>query len=127
MEWAIDSENFQWELPDRSKRFYVPDIVVRHPGADTRAEEQAAIALVVEITSPDSANTVYNDRVAKPKQYAKAGVPLYLLVDQERTAWMLFGLGSERRYQILAVGKYKEEIPLPDPFGFSIPTAEWPA
>jgi Uma2 family endonuclease len=125
--WQVDSENFQWELPDRSGRFYVPDLVVSHPGAVTAEEERAAIVLIAEITSPASADTVYNDRVVKPVQYAKAGVPLYLLVDQERTAWTLFGLGDRPGYQVLAAGKYGESVPLPAPLGFSVDTAEWPS
>jgi Uma2 family endonuclease len=127
VEWTIDSENFQWELPGQSERFYVPDIVVSHPGADTPEEERAAIVLIAEVTSPTSADTVYNDRVVKPAQYAKAGVPLYLLVDQERTAWTLFGLGDKPGYQVLAAGKFGESVPLPTPLGFSIPTTEWPS
>lgn len=125
--WAVDSENFQWELPDQSERFYVPDIVVSHPGAATPEEERAAIVLIAEVTSPASADTVYNDRVVKPAQYAKAGIPLYLLVDQERTAWTLFGLGDKPGYQVLAAGKFGESVPLPAPLGFSVPTTEWPA
>jgi Uma2 family endonuclease len=125
--WAIDSENFQWELPDQSGRFYVPDVAVSHPGASTPSEERAAIALVVEVTSPASADTVYNDRVVKPRQYARAGIPLYLLVDQERTAWTLHGLGDGSGYELLAAGKYGESVPLPAPFGFPVPTDEWPA
>ena len=126
VEWTIDSENFQWELPGQSERFYVPDIVVSHPGARTPEEERAATVLIAEVTSPASADTVYNDRVVKPAQYAKAGVPLYLLVDQERTAWTLFSLGEEPGYQVLAAGKFGESVPLPAPLGFSIPTTEWP-
>jgi Uma2 family endonuclease len=125
--WTIDSENFQWDLPDQSGRFYVPDIAVSHPGASTPAQERAAIALIVEVTSPASADTVYNDRVVKPRQYAKAGIPLYLLVDQERTSWTLHGLGDKPGYELLAAGKYGESVPLPAPFGFSVPTGEWPA
>ena len=64
---AIDSENFQWDLPDQSGRFYVPDIAVSHPGAATLAQERAAIALIVEVTWPASADTVSNDRVVKPR------------------------------------------------------------
>lgn len=128
VEWTIDSENFQWDLPDQSGRFYVPDLVVRHPGAASPEEEREAIALIAEVTSPASADTVYNDRVVKPAQYAKAGVPLYLLVDQERTSWTLFfGLGGKPGYEILAAGKYGESIPLPAPLGFSVPTTEWPS
>lgn len=127
VEWTIDSENFQWDLPDQSGRFYVPDLVVSHPGAATPEEEREAIVLIAEVTSPASADTVYNDRVVKPVQYAKAGVPLYLLVDQERTAWTLFGLGDKPGYQVLAAGKYGESIPLPAPLGFSVTTTEWPS
>jgi len=78
------------------------------------------------VTSPASADTVYNDRVVKPRQYARAGISLYLLVDQERTAWTLHGLSDKPGYELLAAGKYGESVPLPAPFGFSIPSAEWP-
>jgi len=127
VDWAINSENYQWELPDGSRRFYVPDIVVTHPDARTPEEERASIALIAEVTSPASADTVYNDRVVKPAQYAKAGVPLYLLVDQERFAWSLHGLAAGKSgYQVIAAGEYGEDVSLPSPFGFSIPTQDWP-
>lgn len=44
--WSTFSENFQWDLPDGSKRFYIPDLAVVHPDARTRdkAAERAAIA-----------------------------------------------------------------------------------
>jgi Uma2 family endonuclease len=124
--WATD-ENYQWDLPDGSGRFYVPDIVFIHPDATTAEEEWAAIALVVEVTSPTSPDTVLNDRTTKPVQYAKAGVLLYLLVDQELGRWTLFGLveGWER-YQVAADGAYGEEISLPAPLNFSLTTATWP-
>jgi Uma2 family endonuclease len=125
--WTIDSENFQWDLPGQSERFYVPDIVVSHPGASTPEEEREAIELIVEVTSPVSADTVYNDRVVKPAQYARARVPLYLLIDQERTAWTLYGLGDKPGYQVLSAGKFGESVPLPAPFGFSVPSTEWPS
>ena len=80
----------------------------------------------MEVTSPASADTVYNDRVVKPRQYARAGIPLYLLVDQERTGWTLHGLADKPGYELLAAGKFGESVPLPAPFGFSIPSTEWP-
>lgn len=127
IEWSFNAENYRWELLDASRRFYVPDIVITHPDFGTPEEERAAIALVVEVTSPGSADTVYNDRVVKPAQYAKGGVPLYLLVDQERASWSLHGLLSRKGgYELLAAGKYGENVPLPSPFGFSIPTEDWP-
>lgn len=126
VKWVVDSENFQWDLPDGSGRFYVPDLVVSRPGARTTEDQRAAIAMVVEVTSPASADTVYNDRVVKPGQYAKGGISLYLLVDQERDSWTLHGLGDQPGYQIIAAGKYGESIPLPVPFGFSVTTTDWP-
>jgi Uma2 family endonuclease len=98
-----------------------------HPGAVTVEEERASIALIVEVTSPPSRDAVFNDRTVKPAQYAKGGIPLYLLVDQELGKWTLSGLAEGwQRYQIVAEGTYGEEIPLPEPLGFAIPTADWP-
>lgn len=125
--WTAYAGDFQWDLPDDSGRFYVPDVAVVHPDAQTRDEERAAIALVIEVTSPASPDTVLNDRATKPRQYAKAGIPLYLLVDQERVEWTLYALAEGwQRYQVAADGKYGEPVPLPAPFGFEIVTAEWP-
>jgi Uma2 family endonuclease len=120
--WATD-ENYQWDLPDASGRFYIPDIAFIHPDATTAEEERAAIALVVEVTSPTSPDTVLNDRITKPVQYAKAGVPLYLLVDQELGRWTLFGLAEGwERYQVAADGAYGEEISLPAPLNWISPS-----
>lgn len=127
--WLTHPGDYQWDLPDSTGRFYVPDLVVVHPDGSGRdkAAERAAIALVVEVTSPTSPDTVLNDRQTKPRQYAKAGVPLYLLVDQEPAEWTLFGLAEGwQRYQVAAAGRYGEPVPLPAPLGFEIPTADWP-
>jgi len=124
--WEVD-ENFQWEFADGSRRFFIPDIVLIHPDAATADEERTAIVLVVDVTSPPSRDAVFNDRTVKPAQYAKGGVPLYLLVDQELGRWTLHGLAEGwQRYQIVADGTYGEDIPLPEPLGFGIPTASWP-
>jgi Uma2 family endonuclease len=126
-DWSIYAGDFQWDLPDGSGRFYVPDVVVVHPDAQTREAERGAIALVVEVTSLASPDTVLNDRATKPREYAKAGVPLYLLIDQERAEWTLYALAEGwQRYQVAAGGKYGEPVPLPAPFGFEIASAEWP-
>jgi Uma2 family endonuclease len=121
-------ENYQWEIPDdKARRFFVPDLVFIHPDAMTAEEEQANIVLIVEVTSPTSRDTVYNDRTVKPVEYAKADVPLYLLVDQEIARWTLHGLAQGwQRYQIVTEGAYGADIPLPEPLGFAIPTADWP-
>lgn len=126
-DWHIHSENFQWDLLDGTGRFYVPDLVVVPPGARTREDERATIALVAEVTSPDSPDTVLNDRETKPVEYARAGVPLYLLVDQELRQWTLHALAEGwQRYQVAGQGKYGEPVTLPPPFGFAIQSGDWP-
>ena len=50
------------DLSDSSGRFYIPDVTFIHPDATTAEEERAAIALVVEVTSSTSPDTVLNDR-----------------------------------------------------------------
>jgi len=125
--WLVYSGDFQWDLPDGSGRFYVPDVVVVHPDAGSGDDERAAIVLVAEVTSPPSADTVLNDREVKPRQYAKAGIPFYLLIDQELGRWTLHALAEGwQRYQVAADGKYGEPVRLPAPFGFDIATHEWP-
>jgi Uma2 family endonuclease len=121
-------ENYQWEIPhDKARRFFVPDIVFIHPDAMTAAEERANIVLIVEVTSPTARDTVFNDRTIKPVEYAKAKVPLYLIVDQELGRWILHARHEGwQRYQIAADGSYGEDIQLPEPPGFTIPTADWP-
>lgn len=119
--------DFQWDILDGTQRFYVPDMVVTRPEARNNLEQRKQIALVVEVTSPKSPDTVLNDRKTKPKEYAKAGIPFYLLVDQELGTWTLYGLAEGwQRYQVAADGRYGEEVPLPEPFGFVIPTDDWP-
>jgi Uma2 family endonuclease len=63
--WALMSENYQWNVPDGSGRFYIPDLVFIHPDATTAEEERAAIALVVEVTSPTSPDTDRPARTAR--------------------------------------------------------------
>jgi Uma2 family endonuclease len=94
------------------------------PGWRTAPEPLENRASVTSLTSPD---TVLNDRTIKPAQYAKAGVRLYLLVDQELGRWTLFGLAEGwQRYQVAADGAYGEEVNLPAPLNFSLTTEGWP-
>ncbi|MDI2126708.1 Uma2 family endonuclease [Yinghuangia seranimata] len=128
--WRTHSENFKWNLPGGSEKFYVPDLVVVRPGGTRSSEEREGIELIVEVTSPKSPDTVFNDSTAKPRQYALGGVPLYLMVDQKNGTWTLHHLpDGERTYQVLVEGAYGEKsdpIPLPTPFGFALQTGAWP-
>ncbi|MZE76027.1 Uma2 family endonuclease [Streptomyces xinghaiensis] len=115
-------------VPERSG-LYIPDLAViplesmKRPGHAVPADEAE---LVVEITSSGNAN---HDRVSKVHGYARAGVPLYLLLDPwhsgEPTA-TLYGRPESGTYRLLATVVYGEEIELPEPFGLTIDTGVFP-
>ncbi|MBO0831596.1 MAG: Uma2 family endonuclease [Actinobacteria bacterium] len=57
-----------------------PDVVVYRAAAiDNTPMRPEHVALVVEVVSPGSETT---DRIAKPSQYAEAGIPFYWRVEQ---------------------------------------------
>jgi Uma2 family endonuclease len=126
--WALRSENFQFDLVDGPQKFFIPDLAIAHPGSTSNREFRENLAMVVEVTSPESPQTVRNDHGVKPTQYAKAAIPCYLLVDQEQGTWTVYVLDDDRPgYRIHGTGRYGNPIKLPAPFEFAIPTDEWPA
>ncbi|PJE96720.1 restriction endonuclease [Streptomyces carminius] len=129
--WAVRRRQAV-SVPDRSG-IYVPDLLVLpqsepEPGPDGAGGLVPAerARLVVEVTSPSNAR---HDRGAKAVGCARAGVPLYLLVD----AWapggptvLLYGEPAEGAYRLLRGGRFGEAIPLPEPFGFNLDTSPFP-
>ncbi|MBF6051004.1 hypothetical protein AF335_13680 [Streptomyces eurocidicus] len=79
------------------------------------------VALVAEVTS-GKAN---RDRVAKRHCYARAGIPLYLLVDREEEAVTLFSEPSGQDYTEIHTTPYGKALPLPEPFAFDLETADF--
>ena len=73
-----------------------PDLLVRRnpDGGDPVQGDLDGVVLVVEVLSPSTART---DLVAKRREYARAGIPSYLVVDvRECTTLTLFeGLSQE--------------------------------
>ncbi|MBO1334789.1 Uma2 family endonuclease [Streptomyces sp. VRA16 Mangrove soil] len=103
---------------------YIPDLcVVPRAALRERRRVQAAEAeLVVEITSQSNAN---HDRVKKAHGYAKAGVPLYLLLDpwhSGRPTATLYGEPANGTYRVLDSVEYGEELRLPAPFDVTLDT-----
>jgi Uma2 family endonuclease len=125
--WRMRTGDFQLNRIDDPQQFFIPDIAVAYPGSRDNLEFRENLAMVVEITSPNSPDTVQNDYGIKAKQYAKAGIPCYLLVDQEQGSWTVYALdGDWPGYQVYGSGKYGTPVKLPEPFGFELPTDEWP-
>ncbi|GAA2363483.1 Uma2 family endonuclease [Nonomuraea africana] len=120
-----------WKLWTNIKLFlgpqadrYIPDltIVPRNPrmwgddevyGDDTH--------LVVEVVSPSSG---HDDHAIKPREYARAGVPLYLLIDPAQDLAVLFSLPAEKGYQQKTQVDLGKALDLPAPWDLSLDTAK---
>ncbi|GAA0488126.1 Uma2 family endonuclease [Streptomyces olivaceiscleroticus] len=117
-------------VPSR-KGIWIPDLAVI-PDDDLLGGESktfvpaAAAKLIVEVTSQSNAR---NDRIAKAAGYARAGVPLYLLVDRFAPAGptiTLYGEPSDDVYRVLWAGKFGDEVDLPAPFDLTLDTGIFP-
>lgn len=108
---------------------YVPDLmVVPREAVAGRGNVVPAddVLLVVEITSRGNAN---HDRIVKAHGYAKARIPLYLLLDpwhSGRPTATLYGEPEAGTYRVLDSVEYGGKLTLPDPFGLDIDTGEFP-
>ncbi|MEU0657625.1 Uma2 family endonuclease [Streptomyces lavendulocolor] len=114
-------------------KLYVPDLVVmpvdlvEAADPDTYDPVDASEALlIVEITSKNNAT---DDRTRKYHAYARALVPMYLLIDRYDTRGAMVTLFTDPQD-----GTYKqsEQVPfgkvlsLPEPFGVTVDTAAFP-
>lgn len=115
-------------------KLYVPDLVVMPSDAvdaveaDTNDPVDAAEALlIVEITSKGNAR---DDRTKKYRAYARALVPLYLLIDRFDTRGPVVTLFTEPSED--GTYKHSEQVPfgkaivLPEPFGTTLETGAFP-
>ncbi|MEW1721431.1 Uma2 family endonuclease [Streptomyces sp. NPDC093109] len=68
------------------RKVWIPDLVVAPRDLDEIPDEDdlgvtaAGVAMVVEVVSPGHRNIV-RDRDRKRREYARAGIPLYVLID----------------------------------------------
>ncbi|AUY49722.1 Uma2 family endonuclease [Streptomyces sp. CB01881] len=78
------------------------------------------VLMVLEVTS-SRPNT---DRIDKRKGYAAAEIPLYLLIDRERNQVVLHSVPARGDYTTTTVVPIGDSLGLPEPFGFTLDTAE---
>jgi len=100
----------------------IPDLMIAPADAPGFSENEllsAGVLLVAEVVSPSSQR---QDRVAKPRAYARGGVPLYLIIDQVADPAMvtLFSEPGEDAYQGCRQVTAGHALSLPEPFGISI-------
>ncbi|MFF3835235.1 Uma2 family endonuclease [Streptomyces sp. NPDC002458] len=115
-------------------KLYVPDLVVMPTELIAAADPEASdpmdaseALLIVEITSRGNAR---EDRTKKYRAYARAGVPMYVLIDRFDTRGAMTTLftepnedGTYKRSDAVPFGK---PLPLPEPFDVTLLTDGFP-
>jgi Uma2 family endonuclease len=82
------------------------------------------VLMAVEITSYDS-DTHDRDRVEKPRAYAEAAIPVYLLIDRDNASVVVHSQPDpEDGYRDIHTVKLGGRAALPDPVGIELDTAE---
>ena len=93
-----------------TRNYRVPDLLVYDRGATRRGRiTPGDVHLAVEIMSPGSVST---DRVAKPAQYAAAGIPHFWRLELDPLLLVVHRLAGEA-YDV--VGEFDDEVALQEP------------
>jgi Uma2 family endonuclease len=121
-DWEVLSE-VEIEHPEFDG-LYSPDLLVTpvpNPVADKTGRVLRAdrMLLVAEVTSPSNAR---DDRGPKLEGYARARVPLYLLVDRQNRTVQLFSDPDKGEYAAETRVPFGASIALPAPFEVTIRT-----
>ncbi|MCJ0871119.1 Uma2 family endonuclease [Streptomyces sp. AP-93] len=70
----------------QARKAWIPDVLVAPEDAEEHSSEDgigikaSAVQLIVEVVSPGS-DSVTRDRTRKRREYARAGIPVYVLID----------------------------------------------
>ncbi|MGW0701298.1 Uma2 family endonuclease [Streptomyces sp. NPDC002867] len=114
------------EAPGAPKDHVIPDGTFAprelrlYRGADSWMPCEG-VAMVLEVTS----RRAKVDREVKRRGYARGGVPLYLLVDRDTSTVTLFSEPEDGDYRQHNLAPFGKPLPLPEPFGFDLETAEF--
>ncbi|MEV6106086.1 Uma2 family endonuclease [Streptomyces sp. NPDC051940] len=102
----------------------IPDLVIAPNGSfvdDQEWHDPAPVLLVAEVTSKSTAR---NDRERKLYSYARAGIPVYVLVDREAGAVWVHSAPEDGEYTSAVKAKMTGPFTLPEPFGFEVDLSE---
>ncbi|MFJ4829524.1 Uma2 family endonuclease [Streptomyces sp. NPDC088747] len=113
-------------VPGASRTGHViPDLVIAPKGSfhdEDEWHESAPVILVAEVTS---GSTAARDRETKIRGYARAGIPVYLLIDREESEVVVFSEPDGADYSKALRHKLGLAVPLPAPLGFELDTSEF--
>lgn len=114
------------KIPDVAGDGYVlPDLTVAPKGSFANEavwQDPSTVLLVAEVTS---ASTAARDRDKKILGYARADIPVYLLIDREEGEVLVYSEPSGDDYAKSLKHKLGLIVPLPAPLGFELDTAEF--
>ncbi|GGZ88349.1 Uma2 family endonuclease [Streptomyces bluensis] len=114
------------DVPGASRTGHVvPDLVIAPKGSfddDEEWHEPSGVLLVAEVTSDSTAD---RDRGKKIHGYARAGIPVHLLIDPEQGEVTVYSEPSGDDYAQGPKYKLGLAVPLPAPLGFELDTAEF--
>ncbi|MBB6437131.1 Uma2 family endonuclease [Streptomyces candidus] len=131
MEHCIQYRPDLWLYPERGLRvdhyrngYAKPDGALAPKGAFAGQGEWAdpgQVLMVAEVTPYDS-DTDRRDRVDKPLVYARAGIPVYLLIDRDTREVLVHSEPDGGTYANLLRRPFGRTVALPAPLGFSLKT-----
>ena len=127
-DWWVNTSGGLILEPDWNE--YRPDLQITPSSAWAREGNTgpvlSEVKLVVEVTSPDKRDLV-RDRETKYAAYARAGIPLYLLVDRYVSEGLttLYSNPSGSAYMDAHTAPFGEKLTLPKPFEVDIDTARF--
>ncbi|MEV6244587.1 Uma2 family endonuclease [Streptomyces sp. NPDC051742] len=103
----------------------LPDLTIAPKGSFRNQlvwQDPIPVLLVAEVTA---AFTAHRDRVRKKRAYARAGIPLYLLIDREAGEAVVCAEPSGDGYDHRVIHKLGTQVPIPAPLGFTLDTSEF--
>ncbi|MCX4763759.1 Uma2 family endonuclease [Streptomyces sp. NBC_01275] len=105
-----------------SERAYGPDIHAAHRSVSRHTSNHLdgeALSFVAELTSPSTRDDDLTDKV---EVYAKAGVPVYLVLDMKKEQAIVYGSPSATGYEVRFSKPFGEKLPIPAPFDCTLDT-----
>nr|WP_244941729.1 Uma2 family endonuclease [Streptomyces rubrogriseus] len=121
---------------DRAPSLFVFPGVERAFGPDVYAAEATALATVSNhldgealsfVAELTSFSTRHDDLTDKVETYAKAGVPVYLLLDMQEEQATVLWTPSAKGYESRLTMPFGEKLPIPAPFDCLLDTAGFKA